>query len=180
MSQVFVTSDTHFGHTKILEWCKRPFKTVDEMDEILIDNWNRVVRKQDIVYFLGDLAWKNWKYYFDQLNGQIHFIRGNHDKMSRSALLAAGVHSIQDIKDIKYGETYITLCHYPMRTWNKAAHGAIHFHGHCHTLKQYIDQIYSDQENILDIGIDGWDYAPIRIEDAIEHVKQRITTHNRK
>lgn len=58
MSQVFLTADTHFFHKKILEFerAARPFSSVEEMNEVLIDNWNSVVTKRDTVWHLGDVC----------------------------------------------------------------------------------------------------------------------------
>ena len=53
---IWFTSDTHFGHKNILKFCKRPWDTVEEMVEGLIQNWNRVVGKDDLIFHLGDFA----------------------------------------------------------------------------------------------------------------------------
>lgn len=80
---IWFTADHHFGHANILRYCKRPFADVEEMNEALIANWNRVVAKGDTVYHLGDLfllppveATKRMA----RLNGSICLIRGNHDR----------------------------------------------------------------------------------------------------
>lgn len=52
---IYLTSDTHFSHANIIEYSKRPFANVDEMDEALVNNWNKVVTPKDIVYHLGDV-----------------------------------------------------------------------------------------------------------------------------
>lgn len=62
-SKVYFTSDTHFYHSNIIDFCKRPFKNVEDMNETLIENWNRVVGQDDIVFHLGDFAWE------DPMNG---------------------------------------------------------------------------------------------------------------
>ena len=56
MPSIWFTSDTHFSHCNIIKYCNRPFKDVDEMNKILIQNWNNVVRPDDIVWHLGDFA----------------------------------------------------------------------------------------------------------------------------
>ena len=80
---IFFTSDTHFGHTNIMKYCKRPFETVEEMDQTIIDNWNSVVRPEDIVFHLGDFGFcgsLRLREIVDQLNGKIYLITGNHDR----------------------------------------------------------------------------------------------------
>ena len=55
----YYVSDLHFGHKNILEMCKRPFSSIEEMDEQLVENWNKRVKKNDRVYILGDLIYKS-------------------------------------------------------------------------------------------------------------------------
>lgn len=76
MSKVFFTADTHFGSERTLTLSRRPFKTVEEMDETLINNWNSVVGKDDIVYHLGDFG--NYEI-VKRLNGKVTLIWGNYE-----------------------------------------------------------------------------------------------------
>lgn len=76
MSKVFFTADTHFGSERALTLSRRPFKTVEEMDETLINNWNSVVGKDDIVYHLGDFG--NYEI-VKRLNGKVTLIWGNYE-----------------------------------------------------------------------------------------------------
>lgn len=80
-SNVYLTSDTHFNHENIIRFCKRPFKDAEEMNQILIENWNKKVPKDGLVFHLGDFAWggyEAWKNVREQLNGEIILIKGNH------------------------------------------------------------------------------------------------------
>jgi calcineurin-like phosphoesterase family protein len=81
MNKVWFTSDTHFWHARIIQFCQRPFASVDEMNEKLIANWNAVVVPDDTVYHLGDfsMAARPVELYVPRLNGQIHLVMGNHD-----------------------------------------------------------------------------------------------------
>lgn len=82
----FVISDTHFGHSNILNFKDkdgnpvRSFSSVEEMDQTIIDNWNKIVQPQDVVYHLGDVA-INKKYIetVGRCNGHKRLILGNHD-----------------------------------------------------------------------------------------------------
>ena len=79
---IWFTSDTHFYHSNIIGFCKRPFKNVEDMNETLIENWNRVVGQDDIVFHLGDFCLggsAEWTKILDRLNGKIYLIMGNHD-----------------------------------------------------------------------------------------------------
>lgn len=79
---VFFTSDTHFYHTNIIDFCRRPFMNIEAMNETLIANWNKVVGTNDIVFHLGDFCLGDsakWNGILDRLNGKIYLILGNHD-----------------------------------------------------------------------------------------------------
>lgn len=79
---IFFISDTHFGHKNIIKHCSRPYETVEEMDEGLIEKWNRKVGKIDTVYIIGDFVWNKSKvpYYAERLKGKKILIAGNHDE----------------------------------------------------------------------------------------------------
>lgn len=82
MSRVYVTSDTHFGHKKIIEFEKeaRPFATIEEHDRALVERWNSVVTKRDLVWHLGDVFFgKEGHHVLAALNGQKKLVLGNHD-----------------------------------------------------------------------------------------------------
>ena len=81
-SKVYVISDTHFGHANIIKYCDRPFNDADQMDSMLIKNWNEIITPDDIVWHLGDFALKNKEKtinYFRRLNGRKMLVLGNHD-----------------------------------------------------------------------------------------------------
>lgn len=84
---LWVISDTHFGHENIIKYCDRPFKDSKEMDECIVSNWNEIVKPGDKVYHLGDVYMGQrtkktddyWNWFFARLNGQKRLILGNHD-----------------------------------------------------------------------------------------------------
>jgi calcineurin-like phosphoesterase family protein len=87
MNQTFLVSDTHFGHSNLYEFkdyagnpARAPYTTAEECDEIMIANWNSVVRPHDKVYHLGDVAIRRKHIgLMSRLNGKKVLIRGNHD-----------------------------------------------------------------------------------------------------
>ena len=80
---IYVISDTHFGHKNIIEYCNRPFKSVEEMDLHMITQWNKTVTDNDIIIHLGDFAFgtsEEIRNYASQLNGKKILVQGNHDR----------------------------------------------------------------------------------------------------
>ena len=116
---IWFTSDTHFGHANIIKFVGRPFKSVEEMDETIIERWNECVRPGDSVYHLGDFALMQRttaevEEYVKRLRGQKFLIYGNHDhKRTRKA---KGFQEITPYKEIGVGEQRIILMHYAMKS----------------------------------------------------------------
>lgn len=80
---VWFTADHHFGHARVIELAKRPFASVEEMDEAMIERWNARVAKGDLIYHIGDFAFTDHMPYLSRLNGQKRLILGNHDHSNR-------------------------------------------------------------------------------------------------
>lgn len=148
---VWFTSDTHFGHDMIIEYCDRPFKNVKEMDQKLIDNWNSVVKDGDTVFHLGDFSLYsgNPDKYLKRLNGNIVWVEGNHDKKS----------IILDMQ-IKYGGHIWHLAHNP-----RDCFGEYNMCGHVHKLWKIKRE---DGIVYVNVGVDLWGYKPISIQQILE------------
>lgn len=160
---VFFTSDTHYGHTNILKYSKRPFDDIEEMREAFIENWNSVVRPGDLVYHLGDFAFTTPEEAANiarRLNGQKYLVFGNHDKRLRREVgfLNQWIW-FKDFAEIKVSDQKIVLCHYPMLTWNQSHRGSWNLHGHCH------GSLPPDNHaRRVDVGVDCWNYYPVSFE----------------
>lgn len=167
MSKIFFTGDTHFGHANIIKYCKRPFSSAQEMDAMLIKNWNDVVEPGDTVYHIGDFAFdRRPENYLNRLNGNKHLIKGNHDKQPN---IKQGWASINDYREIRVEGQIIILFHYACRVWNKSHKGSWQLYGHSHgTL--------SDDHNALsiDVGVDNHNYFPISF-DEIKRIMAKKT-----
>lgn len=156
---IFFTSDTHFGHKNIIEYCNRPFANVDEMNEELIRRWNEKVSPDDIVYHLGDFAFmpkSRIAEIVSRLNGKIVLIMGNHDpkgirkffhEWHKDYLLHVKVHESDSV----------FLSHYPASNT-----GRIALCGHVHNSWKVAG--FPGTSNI-NVGVDVWDYYPVSIEE---------------
>jgi calcineurin-like phosphoesterase family protein len=175
---IFFTSDLHFGHRLMVK--ERKFVSVDEMNEHIIEEWNKVVSDNDVVYLLGDVAFMNPKQVLELLNrlkGTIHLIKGNHDSDDLIKKIKPRFASIDVYKKIKVDECYvqkpiqdIIMFHYPIAIWDKSHWGSFHLHGHSHGNYQIPDRF------ILDVGIDNifkllGEYRPISLEEVIAYMK---------
>ena len=188
LEDIWFTADNHFGHENIIQYCKRPFESVDVMDKALIDNWNKVIKPGDTVYHLGDFTlgdWKQAEFYFKQLNGQIKILSNpwHHDKRwlkklkdfpedayvnrlnniteSFELLPPMTVLEIENMGASEY-PLAITLCHYPLAVWDRKHYGAWHLHGHTHKRN------YSVYEFVLNVGVDCMNYYPISLGGVLQ------------
>lgn len=166
----FVSSDSHFGHSNIIRYCNRPFASVDEMDAALIANWNNKVGPNDTIYFLGDFTFakdrNRTREYFDALNGVKHLIEGNHDHKATLELPWASIQKYITVSD--FNKMFV-MFHYPIRSWNRKNHGAIHLYGHVHSLKGYTPY----DPCAIDVGVDANDYTPLSSKDLLDIVEKR-------
>lgn len=168
------TSDWHLGHYNIMKHCDRPFSSVLEMNEFIVEGFNSVVSPTDEVYFLGDLAMK-WQYvdiYLPQVKGKWIFVRGNHDKpwwnkLMRNEHLRRKIVSWHDLLETRFHGKEVTMCHYPMSSWNKSFHGSIQLHGHTHG--NHTDPMRLN----MDVGVDSHDFMPWNWDEVMLHMDQK-------
>ena len=129
------------------------------MDRKLIENWNSDISQEDTVYHIGDFCFsEKGQGILDRLNGHKHLILGNHDKIGKKL---RGWESIEKLREIYVGDQMIVLCHYAMRTWNKAHYGTWMLYGHSHGTLE--DNIHSLS---FDVGVDCHGYKPLEFEDV--------------
>ena len=166
MAGVFFTADLHLGHRNIIQYCNRPYSSVDEMDESLISNWNSKVEKNDHIYIVGDFTMgSNATTYLRRLNGRKHLVRGNHDNEPK---LDHGWTSIHDLRTVKVGSQPIVLCHYALRVWDKSHYGSYHCYGHSH------GKLPDDLDSLsLDVGVDCHSYFPLEFEEIKNLMKNK-------
>jgi calcineurin-like phosphoesterase family protein len=156
--EVWFTSDTHFGSKRTLEFSQRPFKTVEDMDTKLIENWNSVVSDNDLVYHLGDFGVYDLR---KQLNGDVALIAGNYDTNVPKGLFKWVTH----YDKLRFDNIEIYMNHFP----SLHKKGAFNLFGHVHKLcmvKRYG----------LNVGVDCHNFYPISLETVLFY-KNAIENH---
>ena len=182
----YFTADTHFNHSNIIQFCNRPFASVELMNETLIKNWNNTIKNGDVVYVLGDFCFGGSGKYAEtltRLNGKKFLIRGNHD-IEKDKNYIKGFEAIlnQCILNISH-KKQIKLCHYPYAPsiWTrffkryilkysdkrpkKEGMWLLHGHSHC--------GVKIDVKNKqINVGVDLWGYTPISSDKIIEIIEK--------
>ena len=156
------------------------------MNEVLITNWNHRIKEEDTVYHNGDFCFRNSaggkegegmihkaSYWIKQLNGNIIFIRGNHDRNN-------SLKTILERVTIKYGTHYINITHIPE---NYDSRYQINFVGHIHDkwkFKRIYNPIDDTQIDLINIGVDVWGYQPRTFEEIMTSYKNWLRTGKKK
>lgn len=189
----FFTSDTHFGHSNIIKFEaeNRPFTSTEEMDEVLIERWNAVVKPRDIVYHLGDAIMGDFRAGVEKmkrLNGQKILIPGNHDRIfsgAKSGYAAKWLPFYQEVFEVIGPEQFFTnldhnrnfrvlMSHFP---YEGDSHGEDRYgdkrpvdsglpliHGHVHGQWKFNGRQFN-------VGVDVNDLTPVSEDEVIEWVK---------
>jgi|SRR5665213_2445732 len=161
------TSDWHLGHHNIIQYSHRPFISVDDMDQTIIDNVNKVVGRDDRLFNLGDIAFRKDKLAFYRARlicKNIFVVPGNHDKEKElvrhfTVLPQCYMYENQGFR--------MVLCHYAMRVWVHSHHGAGMLYGHSHGGLPPVPGAPS-----FDIGVDCWNYKPLSFIEVQQEMKR--------
>jgi len=188
---IYVTSDTHFDHANIIKFCNRPFDNVSIMNKTIISNWNSVVNKDDIVYFLGDFTFsrslRRAVNLLNSLNGFKKVLFGNHDNSmrrlfnlinSKYELAEDGiarseldqVEFLGEYHERQFPDRKYIMCHYPLQEWNGAHRGSIHLHGHTHnseTNRHLNSEFRVNIPGRINVCQENWNYTPIKVSDLV-------------
>ena len=176
MGEIYFSSDTHFGHDREFIWGPRGFKSVEEMNEVIIKNWNAVVKPEDTVYLLGDIMLGDNKVGIEclkQLNGNIKMLIGNHDTSTRVKLYAQlpNVEVLGYATVIKIGKRSYYLSHYPTLTANfDEPHPTVNLYGHTHQFGNF----YEDRPYMYHVGMDSHNCTPVHIDEIKNDIKTKV------
>ncbi len=164
-------SDTHFGHKNVIEYSKRPFKSVKQMDDTMIARWNRNVKENDQVFMLGDFGLAGINYLTDvlhSLNGNKILIRGNHDgtpeKMRR-----IGFDAVVEEAMVYIDGYEVRLSHYP----NLLENEMLRLHGHIHELgKPFFEN------GQMCVCVELWNYTPVSERIITKEIQKWVKDGN--
>jgi calcineurin-like phosphoesterase family protein len=161
--RTFVTADMHFNHSNIIRYCKRPYDDVDDMNNCLIENWNKTVSKDDYVYHIGDFCFnrleggifKGLNYWASKLNGNIIFLSGNHDRSM--AIKSLTIHVGNKQVFIRHNPTYFK-CEIPNGT-----HYVLCGHIHDKWSRRKLGDV-----DIVNVGVDVSDFKPNQLAEVVK------------
>lgn len=176
MTKTFLISDTHFGHAGVCHFLRadgsklRPWTNPDEMDEDMIQNWNRVVSPNDVVWHLGDVVIKRKALKtLGRLNGRKKLVMGNHDIFKASEYLEY----FEDLKGFHKLDTF-ALSHIPLHPESVGRWATGNIHGHTHSqgvmMTNQYRQVVPDERYIC-VCVEQIDYTPIDFEEIREKYK---------
>lgn len=189
MSNRFVISDTHWGHTNSWQKFKlpngdplRPFSSTEEMDETMVERWNAKVGPNDTVYHLGDVVInKKSLHHVSRLNGKKRLVRGNHDIFKDQDYRDVGFESLYGVR--VFVDQFI-LSHIPLHPDCITNRFKVNVHGHLHaneiTQSREIYMPYGSYETVTEpdprylcVSVEHTNYEPLSFEEVEARIAAR-------
>lgn len=174
MANLFFISDTHFGHSNILTFSKgaesaemlRPgFRDVLDMNEFIVENWNKTVRPQDHVYHLGDVAMKRQELAIvRRLNGHKRLIFGNHDIFEYQEYAKVGFEKVMGMRVMEG----LVFTHVPIHPMNLGRF-KMNVHGHMHDKIVMHPLMNLPDHRYLNVSVEQINYTPISLDEIRKH-----------
>jgi calcineurin-like phosphoesterase family protein len=157
-SKVWVISDLHFDHYNIIKYCDRPFRDEHEMNEVMLSNWNKCVKKNDLVYVLGDVAADspvNVKYWLRRLRGHKRLVLGNHDEGMMGYNYCV----------VRFNRSRVLMVHNPFALPVKWDGWVVH--GHVHNNAPFIDY----EKKRVNVSAEVLNYKPVLLDKIFEAIQ---------
>lgn len=189
---MYFTSDTHFNHKNVIQYCNRPFANTREMDEALIENWNNTVKKDnEMIYVLGDFAFAGKEYtrtILHRLKGIKILVKGNHDKDAKT-MLELGFDRVVENERIKVGNHNVLVSHFPYHPVrqhfvsgddnkvqqvideevdDRYLHKRILDDGKTWLLHGHVHTAWKIKPRMINVGVDQWNMKPVGHERLVE------------
>lgn len=177
----YIISDLHEKHHNIIKYANRPFKDVNEMHNVIVNNWNSIVKETDRVLLLGDIMFSHdvneILTFLHSLKGKLIVVLGNHDKpleklfnenkyreWNKKIYIAGGLLELKvDVGHNSFEK--MTFCHYPMLSWNGSFHGRSMCYGHVH------QNSIKDLKNSYNVCCEVLNYKPTLIREVVNSSK---------
>jgi calcineurin-like phosphoesterase family protein len=161
--RVFLISDSHFDHENIIRYTNRTFSSLSSMNDEMLGQWNSTVGKNDIVLFIGDLTYgrdcKGISYWLSQLQGDVRFIKGSHDKIED----LSEFHKITKLRFENHPDTLFILSHDPKDIGPQYQnYWKIHGHLHNNNIEKY--PFINGDNKTINVSVELLDYTPLDIE----------------
>ena len=182
---IYFTSDLHIGHDKEFIWGARGFKNIEEHDTAILKRWNSIIKDEDTVFILGDLALgqdtHEWDRIFHHLKGDKHFIIGNHDTDNKVKKFESEYDIIccGYIYVFKNAKWHFYCSHYPTITTNfddTKSSPLINLFGHTHQKIKF----FNDNPYMYNVGMDAHDCYPVSIGQIKVDIMEKKDEINRK
>lgn len=158
MQNYFFTSDEHLGHFNVIKYNNRPWKSLAEMNQGLIDNFNSKVSNSsnNVTIHCGDFCWSRtyedaYRNYIRHLNGKHVFLMGSHDTWLKGE-------RHHEMWEGRIGDQVVVACHYAMRVWPKSHYGSWMVYGHSHGNLPPFGKSF-------DVGVDNNNYFPLSFDE---------------
>lgn len=167
MRDIFIISDTHFGHENMLKFVDadnkpiREFRDVHDMNEHMVERWNNTVKDQDIVYHLGDVYFGKGHEMLPRLKGRKRLILGNHDN-GKSEFLQKHFEKILMWRDFK--DFDCILSHVPMHE-SALYKRKYNLHGHVHKGSH---RGLIEDKRYVNCCVEVRNYTPVSIEELVK------------
>lgn len=174
---IWFTADLHLGHRAILRLANRPFSSIDQHDETIIENINKLVKSGDDLYILGDISFNQsynaYRDIFKKIKGNKYIIVGNHDnknnliKCQKEGLVV----SVRESQILNIGSDTVHLTHYPLREFFNFFHGGYHLYGHCHgNIPDYCKS--------TDTGVDCWEMECVEFSELKKYIDDNCSENS--
>ena len=174
---IYLTSDLHFCHDRQFLFKPRGFNSVNDMNDVIVQRWNNIVKRDDDVYVLGDLMLKDNETgckLVESLNGKLHIVYGNHDTDNRIVLysgLSNVVEAAHAIR-LRWNGYSFFLTHYPCLCGSlekDAKHNIINLFGHTHSKELF----YEDRPYMYNVAVDAHNCTPVSIVKVLDDIERK-------
>lgn len=186
-NNVWFTSDTHFSHANIMRFCGRPFESAEQMNEVLIRNWNETVPPDGIVFHLGDFCYggsAEWTDIISRLNGKIYLVLGNHDMKNIRQGYMDKFEAVMQQMTIRVNDQPIILNHNPFLCYGGSYRDVWQLFGHVHSGPLSKTGLDIPRLKVLfplqyDVGVDNNDYRPVSFEEVKAKIEAQVEESRR-